>query len=369
MSTVIKLKIAFFGKNGSFDFYHIGGTDSIIRRLSFYLTELGDEVGFIHYGCKNNNELTPHQGIKILKFKLLNDAMEHLNRYYDHVISIYIAPIDRLSYAAFRRANAQLKYHHLYQNWSEYSLKRKLNFAEAQIFPFNGCLFCVSPRIRNHISQRSKKAVLLYPPVPEKYFIKPADKSNHNKIKVRYLGRVDTGKGTYEAAEVFRRLSNLQEIETGIFGFPWAHNKETMLLHKQLLTDPRINYQPVEYGSWSQDIESYLSSILRETDILLLPYRKLSSTVDMPLLLLEGMAHLCAVIMPDYGDLHQIYGESPFNLTGKWANDKVVDIIINAQSCLQAERERLYQRCQNLSFDSVSVTNLFKESLATDSRN
>lgn len=359
------MKISFFGKVGSFDFYHIGGTDSIIRRLSFRLSELGEEVGFVHYGNATDDEFSPHPGIKIFKFKLFHDALTHLEKCYEHIVSIYLTPSDRLQYANFRKSNKNLHFHHLYQSWPESPLKRKLYFAEAQIFPFNGFLFCISPRIYKYVSQFSKRSVLLYPPVPENFHLNPSVKYNREKLKVSYIGRIDPNKGTNLAVEIFRQLSKDTSIETSICGFLWSHRKETIHLHREILPDPRINYHTVEYNSWSSEIDVKLSVLLKETDILLLPYRKLSSTVDMPLLLLEGMAHLCAVITPDFGDLHKIYGESPINVNGNFSKEKIIDVITSTKLCLQRERERLYKRCKELSFDAITTTNIFRKSLET----
>ena len=357
-------RIAFFALSQSFDLDQIGGTDSIVRRLARRLAERGDDVGLVQYGCPAPVGARRDDGIEVLKRPTFGEALEALAAQYDHVVTIYLKPRDRIAYARFRRSHGRrLTFHHVYLGWHERALKRRLLFAEARLAPFNGYLFCVSPRIHRHVSRWASRAELLLPPVPEGYFCQPGDKCDDNKVRVTYAGRVDAGKGTLEAVEVMRRLAGRPDVEARICGFAWSHKPQTVRLHESLLNDPAVAYEAVEYRGWSVDLENAFMRRLRETDVLLLPYRKLSSTVDTPLLLLEGMASLCAVIAPRLGDLHDLYGPSPFNLSGGWSTEAVVGLIERARPHLAAERQRLAQRSRALSFDTESVAARFRSAL------
>ncbi len=359
------MQIAFFGLKNSFDFYHIGGMDSLARRLAIGLAELGDQVEFVHYGAGQEKTEQHRGGITIHHFKKFNDALKHLvASECDHVVSIYLRPRDRLTYARFRRTHGRsIRFHCIYSCWHELRFRRELFFAEARLFPFNGTLFCVSPRIHRYVSQWASHAALLLPPVPESYFCRPEEKNSNNKLRLTYAGRVDPGKGTERAVDVFERLGARKDVEARLCGFAWSHRKETVELHERLLANPNIRYEPVEYKSWSPEVDENFCRLLKEADILLLPYEKLSSTIDTPLLLLEAMASLCAVITPHLGDLHATYGPSEFNLSEGWSTDAVIELIHRMREGLLVERERLARRNQALVFNTSGAVELFGEHL------
>lgn len=358
------MKIVFFSLFQSFDFNQIGGTDSIIRRVTEELIATGNIVEYVHYAADKQYEKKINDQLTVKYFDNFKKALSAMEQGADYIVSIHLARKDRMKYASFRKANfSTIKFIHLFTVWPENSLKRMLMFAEAKYFPFNGCVLSVSPRSHKHVSKWTGKSTLLLPPVPRDYFIKPEVKPYSNKLRVAFVGRIDPGKGTPEAIELFNKLSSHKRFDTKIFGFPWKHRPETMKLHDKLLSQTDICYEPVEYERWSPQVCMNLCSQLRNIDILILPYKKLSSTIDIPLLLLEGMANLCAVITPNLGDLHTIYGDSPFNLPGDWDLSRAYDIIINAHNWIETERVRIYGQCARLKFDTPTIACKFLKSL------
>jgi glycosyltransferase involved in cell wall biosynthesis len=358
------LKIAFFGLVNSFEFKHIGGVDSIIRRLSLSLAKLGDHVDLVLYGAAQNESHHIQENIQQKLFQTFIAALGWLKGQYDHIVCVYLKPWDRIRFAHFRKEQDKCTiFHHFYFGWNESRLKRELLFSEAKFWPFNGYLFCISPRIHRYVSQWASRAELIFPAVPESYFCDFYDKSNNGKLRVTYAGRIDVGKGVIEAVEVCRQLTGRIDAETHICGFVWPHKQQTIQLHKKLLSDNNIVYEPVDYKYWTPQVDDNLMRLLRQSDILLLPYRKLSSTIDTPLLLLEAMANLCAVITPSLGDLHEIYGPSYFNLRDGWSTNAVVRLIENARGHLEAERHRLTQQNASLHFDTKSVVEKFRKFL------
>lgn len=359
------MRIAFWGRDKSFDFNHIGGMESLVRRLGLSLARLGDQVEFVYYAAQEEKYDSLSEGIKLSYFKNFKDSLDYIvSLKCDHVISIYLTPRDRLTYAHFRKTHKdKVKFHHIYSSWNKSRIKRELLFAEARIFPFNGTLFCISPRIQKYVSRWAPHSTLLLPPVPQSYFCQPNDKPADGKLRVTFAGRVDPGKGTDRAADVLGRIGKNMNVEARLYGFAWSHRPQTIELHGQLLANHDIDYISTEYKSWSPKADENLCNILRETDILLLPYEKLSSTVDTPLLLLEGMANLCAVITPPLGDLHDTYGNSKFLLQGVWDTGKVVKLIGCASELLPAERKRLVLQNNQLGFNAKTVTENFRNHL------
>jgi glycosyltransferase involved in cell wall biosynthesis len=358
------LRIAFFGLADSFDPRHIGGTNSIVRRIAAALAAMGDEVDLVLYGCDHDATESIGERVEVLRFRVFDDALRALKGDYRHVITVYLKPHDRLIYAWFRKSHAgRIVFHHFYVDWRPSSLRRKVFFAEAQLVPFNGWLFCISPRIHRHVSRWDRRSVLLLPPVCEAFFCQPADKPDSGTLRITYAGRVDPLKGTHEAIDVMSRFCGRDDVQTCISGFAWSHKADTMALHEKLLAHPGIKYQPVDYHEWSPEVDGNLALLLRKTDIFLLPYRELSSTIDTPLLLLEAMAALCAVVTPPMGDLHEIYGDSEFNLSNSWNSDEATALIEKNRSRLCAERSRLVRRRSDLRFDTQSVTEKLRKCL------
>ena len=108
-------------------------------------------------------------------------------------------------------------------------------------------------------------------------------------------------------------------------------------------------------------MEEALKAGLRKTDILVLPYKGgLQSTIDMPMLLLEGMASLCAVITRPYGDIPSIYGESDFLLTGNGNLAEVADLFNGISLKLDKERRRLFEQNRRLNFEATNTAQRFK---------
>lgn len=359
------MRIVFFGLYESFDFKYIGGMESLVRRLGLSLTKLGDQVEFVYYAAQEEKCESLSEGIKLCYFRTVEDSLDYIAYgQCDHIISIYLKPRDRLTYAHFRKMHKdKMKFHHIYSCWNESRIKRELLFAEARIFPFNGTLFCISPRIHKYVSRWAPHSALLLPPVPQSYFCQPHDKPGDEKLRVTFAGRIDPGKGTDRAANILERIGKNKDIEARLYGFMWLHRPQTVELHEQLLANPNIDYRPTEYKDWSPKADKNFGRILRETDILLLPYKKLSSTVDMPLLLLEGMANLCAVIIPPLGDLHDTYGNSEFLLKSAWDTEKVIKLIGRASELLIAERKRLVLRNKQLGFNVKVITENFRSHL------
>jgi glycosyltransferase involved in cell wall biosynthesis len=115
--------------------------------------------------------------------------------------------------------------------------------------------------------------------------------------------------------------------------------------------------------AYSEDIDDRMRQILHQTDILVLPYRTLSSSIDTPLLLLEGMASLCAIVTRDQNHIREVYGDSLFLLKQNLANWKWQLQNQNMELILKKERDRLWRQNQLLSFRSSSVAHTLREAL------
>lgn len=359
------MKIAFLGLKQAFDYFQIGGTESFARRLSNELKQNGIEVDYVLYGDKEDRELSSAHGITLRYFKSFGGALDAIDRKYDHIVTIYLLPKDRLKYAFFRRtAGKSSLFHFIYFSWPDSLIKRKLYFSEARLFPYNGKLFCISKRQYEYVSKWAKNAEYLLPPVPESYFLRPEEKPINERIRITFLGRVDQGKGINEVIEIFNALKEGNRFECSIYGIHIPEHKESLKIHNWLKSQNAIKYIEVDRQKYSPAVEEFVKNILRETDIFIQPYQRLSSTIDMPLLLLEAMASLCAVVTKPFGNIPDIYGKSKFLVSPDRFVQDAIELLRNvAINDLIEERKRIYEQNLSLNFKSGNVAKRFVDAL------
>ena len=360
------LRIAFFGLKTAFDYFQIGGTESFVRRLATQMVQEGNEVDYILYGDKENRELGPVSGLTLRYFRLFEDALDAIKGKYEHVITIYLLPKDRLKYDVFRRKNSSsIIFHFIYFGWPDSLIKRKLYFFDAKLFPYNGKLFCISPRQYKYVEKWAENAVYILPPVPENYFLRPEDKPLSKKTKISFLGRVDLRKGIDEVIDIFKVLKGNDKYECSICGIHIREDRQSLSLHNWLKQQQDIKYIEVDRQNYSPSVDDFVRGVLKEADVFIQPYQRLSSAIETPLLLLEAMASLCAVITKPFGNIPEVYGKSEFLVPEKNFISRVLDLLenISFEEGIVKERERLYERNLKLDFKEKSVAAVFWEGL------
>ncbi|MFB0534679.1 MAG: glycosyltransferase family 4 protein [Anaerolineae bacterium] len=361
------MRIAFFGLRSAFDYHQIGGVESCIRRLAAQLSARGDRVEYLLFGAERTQVVqVPDCGLTLRYFSTFREALNSLKAGYDHVVTVYLPPEVRLPFALFRlqqRANA--RFHLIRFGFPRSPLKRLLALVDIRLF--YACVFAISPRIFRAIEGMSSNPVLILPPVNPGYFLNPDEKGSQAKIKVTFAGRIDIGKGIEEVIDLFRKLQENPGVETAIYGYYSAEADTSCSrgTYEWLRRQTEIKYLDSDRKSYSLEAEGRLQAALRETDVLVLPYRQLSSTIDTPMLLLEGMASLCAIVTRRMGDIPSIYGESDFLLPGDGDLGQAFDLLVNiSKDRLAAERLRIWERNQSLDFRAVKTAVRFRQALA-----
>lgn len=356
------MKIAFFGYYGSFDYGKIGGTNSLVRRISTEMVKTYKiEVDHVIYG--KFDKINEHScGIVSRYYKTIEDAFDKLKDY-NHVITIYIHPRDALRYMFFRnKYKKEVHFHIIYINWPQSFFKRQMEFAVNRLVSNNGMSFAISPRTFNLSKKWGYKSQLLLPPVPKDYYLDIKTKKTSEKIKLTFIGRVDVGKGVLETIDIFNQLSKDDTVDLNFYGIYWKNDPIATKIHQNLLKQKNFRYFPLNFEKYSPEADETVRKALNETDIFIQPYRSLSSSIDMPLLILEAMASLCAVITKPYGDIPKIYGQSKCLI-----NDNIISeslkLISSAEEWLDDERNRLYLQNKELFFDTPSITRTFLKSL------
>ena len=339
------MKIAFFGLKSAFDYIQIGGTESYIRRLAHGLSEIGIAVDYILFGDSRNRVIRVSNNIYLRYFINIENAIEFVDSKYSDVVTIYVLPKDRFKFYRFRRKNKTTKFHFIFFSWPEPILKRLVYFYEAGLFKYSGKLLCISNRQCNVIKRYSKNYIRLQPPVPKEYFVFPKDKQKNERLKLTFVGRIDPGKGIYDVIKILNYFKNNKKYELAIYGIHVKSNKLAVDIHNNLKNQREIRYVDVGREKHSSAVELFVGKILWETDVFIQPYKKMSSTIDCPLLLLEAMASLCAVITKPMGEIPKIYGNSEFLISSKNFVAEAIKLLENLKfQSIILERERIFKQ-------------------------
>ena len=359
------MKIVFFGRYGSFDYSNIGGTNSLIRRLAKELiSKLDVQADYVLYGAPNQIDIIHKFGIRSRQYISFDNALHALDEY-DHIITIYISLINVFGFLKYYFSNRKSKrFHTIFQSWPESFLKRKLFFLTLRLFCLNGIPFVLSPRLLNYARKFNSQATLLWPPVTDNYFIRLDNKNISDKIRVTFVGRIDKGKGIIETIKLFNDLADRDEVELNLYGTYWTKDPDAVKLHRALSAQKRFRYTEFNFRAYCDEVDDEICSILRDTDIFIQPYRILSSTIDTPLLILEAMASLCAIVTKPYGDIPYVYGKSKTLFDDINSNKEIINLILSAKDWLPSERKRVFERLKALDFKSESVAHEFIDKMA-----
>jgi len=360
-----KMRIAFLGLKDAFDYYKIGGVESFIRRITYQMTtHFGINIDYILYGAQGEKMVDINPKLKLRYFKRFEHALSVINAKYDHVITVYLFPKDKLKYAYFRRKNKNLSFHKILFSWSDNPVWKSYILAEAKIFPYNGQFFCISERQYECVKKWMKNVVYILPPVPKDFFIRPEEKPNNKKIKLTFLGRIDPGKGILDVIKLFVVLKENSRLQCTIYGIYLQNNKKSVAIRNWLKNQRDIKYVEIDRENHSPLADEMVKNVFKETDILILPYKTLGSTIDTPVTLLEAMASLCAVITKPFGNIPDIYGKTKFIIPKKKFLPYVINFFENLTTeKLRKERKRIYKQNQKLNFATKAVVKKFLAAL------
>lgn len=350
------MKLQIFGVKDSFGVDRIGGTDSFYRRLARQWIERGHRVEFLTYGCDRNRKREGWYGIQVCEFVSFGAALDHLSQQGEAVLVNAIRKEHRLRFARFRsRMRGQKKFFIVYSLFKERALGRYFHFAESILCPYQNGTFCMSQRLTRALAGWVRQAVHVCPPVGREFFCAPAEKPVSNQIRLAYIGRTEPGKGIDTVVAILKRLRSDARLSLKVCGYHFPGDREAERMSDWLREQSWLSYEDRDIHSWSPEADEMLARKLAETDILLLPYARLSSSIDTPLLLLEGMAASCCVLSKPLGDIPAVYGQSPLLVEGPDFVPRAVQLIQSAAVWLDAERKRVQERAIALGFDEASV--------------
>jgi len=364
-----KLKIAFAGSMGFADYFGIGGMQSYVRRLGLELGRLGHSVDYLIHGALDESETSPVPGLRVRYFRSTRDVLHHLSSGgYEHIVRVWLSRWDRARYAGHvLTRKTKCRYHYIWFIVPDSRAKRVLGLLEGLLVSRRGRMICVSPRQHQAAQGFGRKALMLLPPVPREFFVVPEDEARCRPLRITFLGMLHPDKGVAETISLFERLQNSSRFECAIYAIHNPHNKQSLELHDRLAKQKSINYVVLDSQKYSMDAERIVKRVLKETDIFVQPYQKLVNTVDTPLLLLEAMASLCAVLTTPLGSIPDIYGKSRFLVDKEGFVSSAIDLLQNLSfDDLRGERDRVYARNKLLGFSSSEIAAKFLKEISEE---
>ena len=161
------------------------------------------------------------------------------------------------------------------------------------------------------------KSIFLPPIIPEEYFeigyakAKKRISNNTEKIRALFLGRLDPRKGISDLISLINLSQLKDKIIWKVSGILIEKDFGNLEAYEALSNIDSVNFIKENRNEHSNDTESRVLSLFEKSDYFLQPYKSLSSTVDLPLLLLEAQASGCIVITTLPNILNEyLYGKS-----------------------------------------------------------
>ena len=293
----MKKFINFVAYKNTFKWDQIGGTDSYMRRLSLGLINAETKVNWLFYG-KKDIEFSPVEELKIYHFSSFKNLFTKIEKLNEPIVICYLQPIDRLK-LIFYSFNKNLNLYYLSFFFPDTTLKKILRYLEIKFTNYKS-IFCVSKRISLFTKKIKSNVVFLPPIIPSQYFSIGKEKiakriSSNEKINVSFIGRLDPRKGIYEVINLINQNKN-KNINWLISGIYISNDIKKTKILKTLRKLPKVNFVEENRNIYNHETEKRLLMFFKECNIFLQPYKNLSSTVDLPLLILEAQASGCIVL-------------------------------------------------------------------------
>lgn len=141
---------------------------------------------------------------------------------------------------------------------------------------------------------------------------------------------------------MFRELASNKSFSIRVCGFRHHSCKEAEFPQNWLKEQNEFEYLDLPFTGHNMEVEKFVGDFFTNTDVYFTPYRKLSSTIDTPLLIQEAMAGLSAIITKPFGNLGWLYGNPDFLLKDDYFFMQNAEKLILEVGCkLKIERKRL----------------------------
>lgn len=335
--------IVFLGDVTGFGYARVGGAESCIRRLSRALVTAGHRVNYLLFGDRENRVCEMEPGLTVRRFIHLRDALAALKEnQWDHVVEVLVRPAQQVAWAGCRRRlQKRMTFHKMFFGGYGRGIGARCHRLLDRAVPHNGKYFVFNEDTHETIETTQGKAVLLPPPIPDAYYLQPHEKTDHGKINIAFVGRLDPEKGIHEVISLFERLAQDPQVRTTIYGYTWKHLPVSQQVERYLLNQKTINYVSRPHTASEAPSDTHLRAVLRHTDIMVLPYQAFRRTLDPPLLLLEAMASLCLTITRPVGSVARFVSDPEYLIADSDFVDSAARRIEVVRQSIQPRREKL----------------------------
>ena len=273
----------------------VGGLDTMARAFGDMARDNGHDVLYLSYGWSASDQCTIGHDIRVGDF---GEALDVLDQHDGLVVSFYIERRNRLPFLVYRWRNRSFKRFLFYISvWNPNRLKRFLGFFEL-FYSFNAGTFGASERLVKLGRKFDREVKLMCPPTRSTVENHFRSSEVDTQIFLSFAGRFDKRKGLIEAIEIMKETNSLIECKCLVSGYFWPNDSDEIEIRELLSKHAFIEVRETNVNNWNETAEQRLEEQLVASDVVLLPYKKLSSTVDTPLLVLEAMAKKCVVYMP-----------------------------------------------------------------------
>jgi glycosyltransferase involved in cell wall biosynthesis len=300
------MNFLFVGSKANLDLNRIGGIESTMRELLFFLKKRNHDITVLLIDLKLKKEtmiISDLVEITVITTSITL-ARKHLFKKYD-VINFIQTPFENpffaLSFLVYKTIKKKVttKFFFTYPTLknSTFLQKQKLKFLIDHTFVFSKRMETLAKHIVENVT-------MLYPPVSE-FYIKSSTRTTYSKTRILYAGRLSKDKGLDVLINVYKYLPR-ERYELGIIGYFTNHNDYENYFEK--ISNLKLDYLKID----SHNSKNKSPLPLDQYDILLLPYQDLGPTLDTPLLILEGLSSNCKVITSNIESLNSIEGNIYF---------------------------------------------------------
>ncbi|MEW6096779.1 MAG: glycosyltransferase [bacterium] len=340
----------------------IGGLESFHRRIAYQLVKEGHEVDYHLYGPIKGEITSFGPKIKIFYYNSHEEFRKKANlKLYQLIHITMINMRDVLKLLPIRIFTSTKIYLFCFYYEEALSLINNKKWRLLLIkFVFHK-IIGISPRIVRVLNENNLSASLIYPPVSKEYFCDIREKQKlKEQIIISYMGRIDQDKGLENVLNVFQRLKESygEKIKLQIIGSYSPSTPTSLSLHKEIQNLKEIEYVARELDYYTSFGEDFLLHAIRETDILFLPYANLDRSLDLPLLVLEGIASLCIIISTPVGDIPEILQDKDLIGTREELYGKIADLVENRKT-FESKKNYIAKLRDNLSIEVSCFVNQY----------
>ncbi len=365
-----KLKVAILNSYSA-DFRRIGGTQSLVRNWTNIFLAKGWKVDVYTTGAQTEEILQLKPNLRSIYCRNSYEAFKKIDKHKFNILLGVGAPLPLhiLSqyYYFLKWILRRVHFIHIFHKYPPLSENPFLRWLQSGYLK---CVYdvivAVSPRIVDALKSSGINAHLMLPPIPKKFYFTKNEKIDEKqkekldkKVVISYIGRVSPDKGIESVIRAFKKIRNIKKVVVKIYGLYNPKITSSLNLHRYLTQENEIEYKAMNYlrNKYSEKSENDIISLLKITDIIVLPFHTLSETVDSPLLLLESMASLCIPVASDIGDIQFILQDSHL-LIKKEENLYDALAYLIKENKLEEKQRHIKNRVDDLGFDIVYIGNM-----------